>query len=426
MPNEDERGTVTIDFSSQLAPTANAYDVQSFLNAWNAEPKTLEIRPPFQRNLVWTNEQRSYLVDTMLRGLPVPELYLQKRVSPDGEQLIIVVDGQQRISACIGFVNGDFSLVTSETTLDPRWAGKKFADLSPELRARFREFTFIGRQLPSDLDELALREVFQRLNRTVEALEAQELRHAAYTGDFIRIVERAAESLGLSELGVFSAKDIQRRRHDAFVSEIFHAVLLGMYPNKKDGLDELYMTYERQGLPQDDKLRLKERFGRVDDFLQAYGARLKKTRFRNKSDAYTLLTTLMLNAEKLPNSRDSQDGAEHLIDALEHFSAMVNAVKKAETSETPTAHLGSKDEVSNAAQYLHAVERAASDRLSRVRRAESMEKEIGELLAGSTVSTLGDADRLWFEGVLVEEATSDEDLDDLDAARRVLEEEGDD
>ena len=34
----------------------------------------LDIRPPFQRNPVWSEKQKSFLVDTILRGYPIPEI----------------------------------------------------------------------------------------------------------------------------------------------------------------------------------------------------------------------------------------------------------------------------------------------------------------------------------------------------------------
>ena len=37
----------------------------------------LQMKPPFQRNLVWTNKQKSFLIDSILNSYPVPELYMQ-------------------------------------------------------------------------------------------------------------------------------------------------------------------------------------------------------------------------------------------------------------------------------------------------------------------------------------------------------------
>ncbi len=44
----------------------------------------LDMHPPFQRNPVWTDKQKKYLLDTILRGLPVPELYMQDLVDENG------------------------------------------------------------------------------------------------------------------------------------------------------------------------------------------------------------------------------------------------------------------------------------------------------------------------------------------------------
>ena len=57
----------------------------------------LELHAPFQRNLVWTDIQKAYLLDTILNGYPIPELYMQDVTNEEGDERHIVVDGQQRI-----------------------------------------------------------------------------------------------------------------------------------------------------------------------------------------------------------------------------------------------------------------------------------------------------------------------------------------
>jgi len=417
---------MSIEYSDQLAPTAHAYDVQTFLDAWTAEPRSLDLRPPFQRNMVWNDDQRSYLVDSILRGLPVPELYLQKSTSPDGDQRIVVVDGQQRISACIDFVLGKFKLSTSNTELDERWRDKKFEELVPELRARFRNFGFVGRQLPASLNEASLREIFQRLNRTVEALEPQELRHAAYTGVFIQLIEAAGQTTGLQELSVFSAKDLQRRRNDEFVSEVFYAVLLGVYPNKKEGLDEQYMVFERQGLPEDRRVELTARFGRANELLSVYGARIKRTRFRNKSDAYTLLVYLMNHADRVPTS---DPDVQPMIEAIERFSSLVNEIKKRENAGDEIGDLANAADFDQASRYLRSVERAASDRQNRVRRADALGEVLEPILDGLPLRPLSSGDANWLTDLRnadLDEESPESVEEELDSVRRVLADEEED
>src|SRR5262245_21721793 len=57
----------------------------------------LELSAPFQRNPVWTDIQKAYLIDTILNGLPIPELYMQDVGNEEGDERHIVVDGQQRV-----------------------------------------------------------------------------------------------------------------------------------------------------------------------------------------------------------------------------------------------------------------------------------------------------------------------------------------
>ena len=42
----------------------------------DVERGLLELRPPFQRRLVWTNTDREYLIDTVINGFPFPEIFV--------------------------------------------------------------------------------------------------------------------------------------------------------------------------------------------------------------------------------------------------------------------------------------------------------------------------------------------------------------
>ncbi len=66
----------------------------------------LQMAPPFQRKPVWIAPQKSYLIDTILKGYPIPEIYMQDLIGPDAGQTHIVVDGQQRIRTCLEFIEG--------------------------------------------------------------------------------------------------------------------------------------------------------------------------------------------------------------------------------------------------------------------------------------------------------------------------------
>jgi uncharacterized protein with ParB-like and HNH nuclease domain len=61
----------------------------------------LELNPNFQRRPVWKKGAKSYLIDTILRGLPIPIIFLRdlRADLKTFKAKLYVVDGQQRIAA---------------------------------------------------------------------------------------------------------------------------------------------------------------------------------------------------------------------------------------------------------------------------------------------------------------------------------------
>ncbi len=378
-----------LEFVAQVASTTSNVTVNQFMK-YLAEA-SLVLRPPFQRNLVWNADQQSFLIDSVLRGLPVPEIYVQLATSADGAERVVVVDGQQRISACLRYLAGEFRL-SGEEDLDPRWRNCTFSELDPTLQKRFRSYELIVRRLPADLEEYVLREIFRRLNKTVEPLLPQELRHAAYTGPFLKFVEDAGGQPVLGEVGVFTPRDYLRRRSDELMAEVAYALTSKAFPNKKEGLDELFLAYERQGLPEGVIADLESRFGRALLQLEPIASALRRTRFRNKSDFYTLFVALAKNAERLPLDAA---GASRLETILREFSLLVNDLKREEGEQRPVDPLLTRSHGGDALKYLRAVERAASDRLSRVRRDEALQNVVGPLLAAGEVRGFESDDTAW-------------------------------
>ncbi|MDA1054414.1 MAG: DUF262 domain-containing protein [Planctomycetota bacterium] len=90
-----------------------------------ADTGDLVIKAPFQRNPVWSERQRSSLIDTILLEYPIPELYMQEITESNGDQKHIIVDGQQRIRAVLSYIAGEFELNDES----PSWPGLGFEDL---------------------------------------------------------------------------------------------------------------------------------------------------------------------------------------------------------------------------------------------------------------------------------------------------------
>lgn len=279
----------------------------------------LDIKPPFQRNPVWVTRQKSYLIDSILNGFPIPEIYMQETISDRGEARYIVVDGQQRIRSVIEFIEGEFTLDAKDS---PEWADMSFDDLSSEEKRRIFEYNFVIRILPPML-EVELRGIFQRINKNTVALNQQELRQATYWGPFIKLMNRISDKSIWPELGVFSANDVRRMLDVEFISELTIAMLHG-FQNKKQNLDKYYQVYEQDF---EEETEVEERFTIILREIHRILPDITTTRWRKKSDFYTLFLVFNGHIECLPFNRATREQAR---ESLVIFSEQLTEFTKAE------------------------------------------------------------------------------------------------
>ncbi|MNO97373.1 hypothetical protein D3C76_890790 [compost metagenome] len=211
----------------------------AWINSQRNEEK-LVISADFQRRAVWLERERAELISTILSGLPFPEIYIQVVTDPDnGKQIHIVVDGQQRTTSILKFIDNEFALPIKST-----YPGSYFRDLSNEAKEQFWDYKVVVRSLRKTNDA-EIRDIFARLNTNNITLNDQELRNARYTGIFKQAAERLADNPLFEEMGLFTARDMRRMLDVEFVSELLLRLAMGI-TNKKDLLEEAYAAYEEE------------------------------------------------------------------------------------------------------------------------------------------------------------------------------------
>jgi len=318
-----------------------------------SDNEQLILAPPYQRNPVWTEKQQSSLIETILLEYPIPELYMQDVVNDSGGEQHIVVDGQQRVRAVLDFLEGKYDLSEEGS----RWDSMSFEDLSSEDKKRIFEYDFVVRLLPEMADD-QIRSIFQRINRTNVTLNSQELRHATYWGPFIKLMEELSDLEFWEESGVFSANDRRRMLDTEYISEIAIAFLNGPQ-NKKSKLEDYYRLYE---IEFSETSRVKNLFFTVLGEILAVLPDIAKTRWKKKSDFYTLFLCLADHHRVLPLSLN---GRHWLRDTLRAFGSEVDYVLSGDDEflDKPSSHANS---------YAENVARAASDVGSRRQRKSSL------------------------------------------------------
>lgn len=206
------------------------------------ESGSLDLSPSFQRKPVWSDEQASYLIDTILNRLPFPEIYLRSSSSPKGATTHEVVDGQQRIRSILRFITDDLEL-TGEN-ISAKWVGRNFDDLPDEQKKAFWEYEVVVRDLGGSSDA-EIRDLFQRLNINSVSLTDQELRHAKYKGQFLTLMETLADDEWWVEMRVVNPRQIRRMEDVEYISELFIGLIAGPQDKKKT-LEDYYEDYEAE------------------------------------------------------------------------------------------------------------------------------------------------------------------------------------
>lgn len=160
------------------------------------ERKELVIDPDFQRNDVWSAKQSAELVESILMGIPIPTIYLFEM--KDGTKQ--VVDGRQRISAILNFLNNKFSL--KDLKILPQCNGKTFSELDFKMQGIFEDYQLSFYIIQPPTPERVKYDIFDRVNRGGTRLTNQEMRNALYKGhSTVMLKDLAASSVFLNATG---------------------------------------------------------------------------------------------------------------------------------------------------------------------------------------------------------------------------------
>ena len=298
------------------------------------ESGTLEISPRFQRRSVWSRAARSYLIDTLILGYPVPPIYLRIVDRKDGRLVREVVDGQQRVSALLDFMEDRYSL---SNNIQSDFGGKFFSDLPKSVRGDITHYPFICEVFYGLTDEEVL-SIFARLNTFSVKLNAQELRNGRFFGPF----KQSAYGLSLEHLNfwrhnrVFSETSIARMQEVELTSELMVAELDGLQ-DKKKSIDTFYRRYDEK-FPQRDEVEGKFR-DVFDAISAAFPETLQQHEFRRVPLFYTLFTAVAhrmfgLPKQVLPRGRTGpmkRVELERLSDAVRELSSVIEDARADES-----------------------------------------------------------------------------------------------
>jgi hypothetical protein len=173
---------------------------------------SLILQPDFQRKFVWNTNHKEAFIETIISGLPFPEIYTAQSGVDIAkiETQEVVVDGQQRLSTIVQYLDED---------ADSKIFGKKvqkFKNLSPEGQKDFLNYNVVVRDL-GDITSDVIREIFKRINQTKFSLEQIEIQNAVYDGEYITAAKEILENIDTEHIPIFSDSEMSRMSDLHFV-----------------------------------------------------------------------------------------------------------------------------------------------------------------------------------------------------------------
>jgi len=336
-----------------------AYNIADFLE-WQKNG-LLQLSPDFQRRAVWSEKAKSYLIDTILRGRPIPKILISQTL--EGSRGIrTVVDGQQRLRAILEFINGDFSISRAHNEM---FAGRRYTSLPLPVQNEFLTYE-LGVDLLFDVKLEDLLDIFARINSYTVTLNKQERFNAFYFGYF----KQTAFRLGYKYVdyfitgGVLTKAKVTRMAEAELAGDLLVALVGGVQTNKS--AEQYYKKFEDQLGP------LGRRSNQFENIMSHVGeiypaSEMASTNWSRIHLFYTLFTSIAhclyglkgIKAKLRANITKKNLGQARV--CLDEISATYDEV---------AADLDNPDAPKDYKQFIMRSRRATTDTASRVERTE--------------------------------------------------------
>jgi uncharacterized protein with ParB-like and HNH nuclease domain len=166
----------------------------------------LLVNRKYQRKLIWSIDEKSKLIGSILKGYPIPLILLAERPQVHGNGKYEIIDGMQRLNAICGFIENLYSFNSKYFDVNEFSYAKKLAEenvfecpknciyLSREECSDILDYQ-VAVTIYTAMDEVDVTEVFGRINSGGKHLSNQEKRQAGVTTPFAEIVRKISMKL---------------------------------------------------------------------------------------------------------------------------------------------------------------------------------------------------------------------------------------
>ncbi|MFB6455890.1 DUF262 domain-containing protein [Chitinophaga sp. Hz27] len=243
------------------------------------ESRDINLTPDFQRNLVWDNQRKSRLIESILLRIPLPMFYF----SQDEDGRIAVVDGLQRLNTVHEFMNNKFKLTKLEylnkgnnNCENKYYSSKEEKEAIDGKYFRWFNMTQITVNVIDASSPFNLKyDIFRRINTGGQPLNAQEIRNCLSSDQLRNGLREMANLPSFSKATGNSVKDVRMEAQELALRFILF--------NKRYKEDKSINTYS----------------GNIESELNLLTEELSKDKKLDMTDMIKLFDRAMLNSYHL-------------------------------------------------------------------------------------------------------------------------------
>lgn len=273
---------------------SSTYSVSEILEMLGRRDLTVD--KSYQRaSRIWPPGPRTYFIDTIIKKFPFPKLYFYERFDIDRRKTLRnIVDGQQRITTIIDFIEGKFRL----TNVCKEYAGQRFSDLPEDAQTNFLSYT-VSVDVIRNAEKSEILEMFRRMNAYTLPLNEAEKRHSTFQGEFKWFINQKADDLDafLQEFGVFTERQIMRMADAELIADSIVTIEQGIVTTTSRILKTIYEKYDNEFQAIDDYSRLLDE---IVDFVVTHLGEFRNSPLMKPYVVHSLFSALYHNKYGLP------------------------------------------------------------------------------------------------------------------------------
>ncbi|HHI4977110.1 TPA: DUF262 domain-containing protein [Vibrio parahaemolyticus] len=336
---------------------SRTYSINDFLE-WDNN-KQLELSPKFQRRSVWTDTARSFLMDTIIEGKPIPKVFVRQKLNTQTRKSVReVVDGQQRLRTILSFMKDGFTISKRHNS---KYGGLYFSQLDQvdeDIQAQILNYE-ISVDLLVNMSDSDVLDVFSRLNSYSVTLNDQEKINANHFSPFKVLADKVAHKHNTfwTKNKIISEQNVLRMLDVQMSADLLIGMIEGIMTKKN--IKKQYALYEKEF--EYDVDELEAQFDNIICLINhVFSNDLSKREFRRNHVFYSLFLAiyhLKFGVENIDRPRDFslEDNLSRVAQRLEHIDYIFE--------ETDKNNLSEADQ-----QFLNDCRRATTDTSVRIRR----------------------------------------------------------